>query len=365
MNSRSGDSSTDDRGPFLDDLGEDGIVTQLVERFLGSQRTSVHLGVGDDAALLAGTGDAETVVTIDACPTPVVDLLGIGGMYDWGRLAGVISLSDIAAMGAQPTALLSATAMPGRMLAEDYQQFLKGLSDVCIEWSTPIVGGNIREAPSFAATTVALGVVDSGRALRRDGARPGDAILVIGHVGLFWSAVLDVMRSGIGSVTIAQEGALRRPTPRLREAGILQSLNVVTAAMDCSDGVGAAVETICAASGVGAVLDLDNLDSLPEVRRAAREHGLDHSRLVLSWGDWQLLVCTPGSEVGRVRDALETIDAPVHHIGTIASSEGVRESRGAESFPITDLVGSKRFEPTSYMSAGLEPYISRLRRVQE
>lgn len=348
-------------GRILDDLGENGIIAQLIERNLGAPLASAHLGVGDDAAVLATTGDANIVVTIDACPTPVVELLGIGGPYDWGRLAGVISLSDIAAMGAQPTALLSATAMPGDMPVQDYRQFLEGLNDVCAEWSTPIVGGNIREAASFSATTVALGVVESGRALRRDGAQPGDAIFVIGDVGLFWSAVMNVMESGVGSLTPAQEGALRRPTPRLKEARLLQSLNVVNAAMDCSDGVGAAVQTICTASSVGALLDLESLELMPEVRRAADEHDLELSRLVLSWGDWQLLACIPSTEAMRVREALTQIDAPFHLIGTITSSVGVRERHRTDTSPIVDLVGSKRFDPSSYLSAGLAPYVARLR----
>lgn len=350
----------------LSDLGEDAIVNQLILQYLGGRESeAIIVGVGDDAAVLRiERSSPDVVVTVDACPTPVVELLGLGTMYDWGRLAGVISLSDLASMGADSVGLLSSTIMPPSMKTVDYQEFLKGLSDVCSEWSTPIIGGNIREGENFSATTVALGTCSRGRAFRRNGARVGDGLVVVGNAGLFWSAVLDLLVCGrLERLSASQKKALFRPTPRLAESVLLRELGVVNAAVDCSDGLGSAIETLGTASRLGAVLEIDEFQFDPRVSLAAEAHDVRLERLLLAWGDWQLVVAVPSSEARDVVAEMQSHGYPAFVAGWLTETPGIEAvRRGAQDpFNVTDVMASKHFDATYYPTHGLQAYVSRLK----
>lgn len=349
----------------LQDLGESAIVEKLVSRHLGAASDGLSVGVGDDAAVFRTLPDGqELVATIDACPTPVVDILGVGGWADWGRLAGVISLSDLAAMGATPLAMLSSTYMPPTMSSESYERFLEGLSRVCKDFGVPIAGGNIREGANFAATTVGLGTCEAGRAFRRSEAQPGDTLVVVGRAGVFWSGVLELMSGAPPSdLEPSQRESLWAPVPRLREAAILRSLGAVTAAMDCSDGLGAAVHDLCLHSKVGAILRYHEWPIDLAVERAAVFAQVPLERLLLSWGDWQLIAALKPSKVANALKLLRAEGTQAFVAGTVTSTPGVLEewqSRFGRR-PLDDTLASRRFEDASYLQSGLEGYVTRLR----
>jgi thiamine-monophosphate kinase len=348
----------------LEDLGERAIVQSLVNRHLGAASHHVLVGVGDDAAIFSPLAPGmQLVATVDACPTPVVDLLGVGSMYDWGRLAGVISLSDLAAMGATPLGLLSSTYMDPKMTAEEYEDFLRGLSDVCMEFDTPIVGGNIREGPSFAATTVAIGTCSNNATFTRSGAGFDDTLIAVGHSGLFWSGILDIMRTAeTTGLDEAQRTALYRPRPKLPEAHILREAGVVTSAVDCSDGLGAAIEEICRSSAIGATIQFERFDVEPAVIGASREFGVRIERLLLAWGDWQLLVTVGAADLDSALTALHDSGYRAFVVGETHSEEGIFEAWEGifQRRPVVDTLASTRFERTSYLSAGLDGYVRRL-----
>lgn len=346
------------------DMGERRVVSDLVERYLGAQGSRIEVGVGDDAAVMGPFDSAERiVVTVDACPTPVVDLLGIGSWRDWGRLAAVISLSDIAAMGASPTALLCATAMPQDMLASEYEDFLGGLDEVCQDFATPIIGGNVREASSFSATTVGLGTCK--RPWLRSGAAAGDALIVVGAAGLFWSATLDVLaRQGRTQLTPAQQSTLFDPRPKLDAVRILMEAGVeVRAAIDCSDGLGAGVNELCRQSDTGAIIEYAGFPVPAEVIDSARDWSIPLERLLLAWGDWQLLLALPEEEHKGVLALLRDHGCESFKLGMVAAGHDVLETwdGSAEAKVRTDFVASLRFESESYLIGGLYGYANKLR----
>lgn len=351
----------------LDELGEDWIVHELIRRHLGAPSWGVEVGAGADDAAVFAPLPAQTglVVTVDACPTPVVDLLGVGSWRDWGRLAGVISLSDLAAMGAAPLGLLSSTYMPPGMQHHEYEMYLEGLDEVCREFNAPIVGGNIREGTPFAATTVALGTCLEGNAFRRAGAGAGDALICVGGAGVFWSAVLHLIEGGsVDSLSGTQFAALYRPTPRLRESLRLQDLGVVTAAVDASDGLGAAVSELCRSSSLGAVIRFEGFPIDPGVEASAARASVPLERLLLAWGDWQLVVAVTRDNVPSALAALEACGSSGFMLGELTDEPGLVEvwpgTFGERA--VTDDLASTRFVDSSYLKDGLVGYVERLRR---
>lgn len=344
-------------------MGEDLIVSELVAKHLGSRSSSVIIGPGDDSAVLHSPPQGlATVLTVDPCPTPVLELLGQGRMRDWGRLSATISLSDIAAMGATPTAILSSTDMPPSMRDCEYEDFLSGLSAACKEFGVSVVGGNVREGSSFNATTVAIGWVDPASCLRRTGAKPDDRLLVIGECGRFWAGVLGIMNGEIFPEEIEQDwvSALRYPTAKVAAGKIVADLGLAHAAIDCSDGLGEAVMTLSAASGLGANLDRRALLGLAPSSAATR-YGVSALALALAWGDWQLLVAVPSENVGTVSNGLAAAGIESIDIGSLVEGTGLMLEASGKTVPLRATYGSKRFSRDSYMISGLEAYALCLR----
>jgi thiamine-monophosphate kinase len=273
-------------------LGEDEAIRLLGER-LGTRRRGVRLGIGDDAALLAGARGT-LVWTVDAC------LEGAHFEREWLELDDVAwkalhaAVSDLAAMGAEPLGALSALELPPHFSKRDLEAFARGQALAARALGCPIVGGNLARGARLGVTTTVLGVAE--RPLRRDGARPGDEVWLVGAVGLA-AAGLWLLRAGERARGRALERAVRawkRPRALLREGRAL--VGRATSAIDISDGLGGDARHVAEASGVRIVLEEGALiRALPrDLEAAARMVGRSALGLGLAGGeDYALLATGP------------------------------------------------------------------------
>jgi thiamine-monophosphate kinase len=281
----------------------------------------------------------------------------------WYTMA--INLSDIAAMGGRPLGILLALEAPNDHLLSDLDRFYDGVQAAAEEFSCPVLGGNVKDAPRFSAVGVGFGVVEKASMLRRGAARPGDAVLVLGDIGRFWAGVLDLMTPA-GLDPDARAGlrrALRRPTPRVREGRLLSQHNWSECAMDNSDGLVSCFYEIAGQSmGVDLHIDLKGVEVDPVVLQVATAHGIDVRKLLLSWGDWQL-VCTARPElVETITAAMTAIGCPVSTVGWVSDGDGRVWLHDDQGTGRLNYVASERFTPRSYFSHGIEQYVDILRR---
>jgi len=192
--------------------------TELIERYfygLGAVREDVLLGIGDDAALLRVSSDEELVLTTDAL-VEGVHFLPDAPPHSLGYRALAVNLSDIAAMGGRPQWALLALNLPA---AEEpwLQAFAAGFGELAQAHEVALVGGNISRGP-LSITVQLAGTVPHGQALRRDGAREGDALYVSGSVGDA-AAGLKHMRGHLAAIPAAGSYLRQRfeyPTPRVK-----------------------------------------------------------------------------------------------------------------------------------------------------
>ncbi len=200
----------------------------------------VLIGPGDDCALLAPSGRA-TLITTDMLMDGTDFILADVGGIRVGRKAMAVNLSDIAAMAGRPIAAVVSVALPlyplvgtTRELAED---LYKGLREMADRFGVPIVGGDTNSwaGPLVISITV-LGEPTGTGAVRRSGAKPGDAIFVTGPLG--------------GSLL----GHHLDFTPRIVEAQRLHAAVELHAMADISDGLTADLAHILRESHCGAVL---------------------------------------------------------------------------------------------------------------
>ena len=188
-------------------LGEFDLIDALSARLdpLGG-----GLGIGDDAAAWQPRPGASVVATTDMLVEGIHFRLDWTSPRDLGWKALAVNLSDLAAMGARPgRGLVSVALLPGQ--AELVEELYEGMSELARLTGTRIVGGDTVRTPGPLVVNVALiGEADPDRLLRRNGARPGDLLVVTGAVGAS-AAGLDLLLRADGESLAAAGG---RATPR-------------------------------------------------------------------------------------------------------------------------------------------------------
>ena len=290
----------------------------LIERFFtrASARRDVLLGVGDDAALLEVPPGRALVAATDTL-VEGRHFLADAPPGSVGHQALAVNLSDLAAMGAEPAWALLSLSLPEADAAW-LGPFAEGLFALAGRHGVALVGGDTVRGPRVVTIT-ALGFVEPALALRRSGAQPGDLLYVSGWPGEA-AAGLEALLRGSASPDDPLVRRCRYAEPRVELGRSLRGC--ASAAMDVSDGLLGDLGKLCAASGVGAVLDLERLPVSAELAR--RHAAADCERLVLSGGDdYELLFTLPEASAAKV-EAMSSPALPLHRIGRIEAGRGVQ-----------------------------------------
>ncbi|MFC7340465.1 selenide, water dikinase SelD [Saccharopolyspora griseoalba] len=128
----------------------------------------VGLDTGDDAAVVSTAEGTGLIATTDFF-TPVVD-----DPFDWGRIAAANALSDVYAMGGTPVVAVNLLGWPREVLPfELAAEVLRGGAQIAAEAGCHLGGGHSVDDPEPKYGLAVTGVVDPGRLLRNDSARPG------------------------------------------------------------------------------------------------------------------------------------------------------------------------------------------------
>ena len=182
--------------PRLVDFGERRIIEEILRPRYEAQGVN-HFG--EDCAFVTGSFDrtGTIVATTDPCPEPMAYVLGFSDLYYRGWLLATINLSDLAAEGARPLGLLTSLTLPNETTIEQFVRLLDGIDDCCKLSETCVVGGNLKEGRRIELTGTAIGLCEKDRFLLRSGCRPGDLIVVVGDLGLFWAGVLGLQNDRI------------------------------------------------------------------------------------------------------------------------------------------------------------------------
>ncbi|WP_425437717.1 thiamine-phosphate kinase [Mumia flava] len=294
------------------DVGEFGLIAEVVPAELSER---VLIGPGDDSALVR-VGDAPVLVATDVLVENRHFRRDWVEAYDVGRRAAAANLADIAAMGGTTTALTVGFAAPGDLPERWAVDLARGIADEAALVGAEVVGGDVTAAEQVVVSVTVVGTCE--RAVRRDGARPGEVVALRGRIG--WAAAgLAVLGRGFRSPRVVVD-AYRRPEPPY-DAGPQAARAGATAMIDVSDGLLADLGHVAGASGVTIDLDSAAFEIADPLRDVAAATNTDPLQFVLAGGDDHPLAATFAADdvpdgwtvVGRVgeRRSAETVSVTV------------------------------------------------------
>lgn len=290
------------------DLGEDGVVAMLRERF---PAPSGSVGIGDDAAVFPPPASS-LVFTTDTMVEGVDFDLAYTSGPDLGWKTMAINLSDIAAMGAAPGQALATMCMPSTTPVDFMAGVIEGVAEAAREWRVDVVGGDISSAEQIALGVALLGSVTG--AVLRSGASEGDAICVTGTLGGSARGLMELRDDPHATGPLVTRHL--RPTPRVHEGAAIRSAGA-TAMLDVSDGLAIDLSRLLEASGVGCEVDPtalpvdEDLDGEPDAGDIA----------LLGGEDFELLFTIADAKVDAATHAVRSLGTRVTRIGTVTRGD--------------------------------------------
>ncbi|TLM63151.1 MAG: thiamine-phosphate kinase [Deltaproteobacteria bacterium] len=298
----------------LSELGEFRLIDAIRART--GTAAGVHRGIGDDAAELELPPGHRLLTSTDLLLEDVHFRLDWTSAFDLGRKAVAVNLSDIAAMGGAPRFLYVGLACSGATEVAQLEAFVDGVLTEAAEHGAVLVGGDTCRSPGPWIISVTIeGTAPAGKAVGRDGARPGDAVLVSGTLGDS-ALALALWQQGLTPEPWLAERHTR-PVPRVALGRGLAEAGLATAMIDLSDGIASDLEHILQASGVGAEIRRAAVPLSPPFR-ARLERQPELFDLALGGGeDYELLCTVPAARVAEALAVGERCGVPLSAVGAI------------------------------------------------
>lgn len=272
---------------------------------------AIGLGVGDDCALLTVPGDQQLAISIDTLVEgvhfPDADMA-----FDIAKRSVAVTLSDLAAMGAEPKAFTLALTMPGSNRVW-LQGFSRGLREAADEYGIALIGGDTTKGPLTISIQV-HGFVPEGAAIQRSNASLGDRIVVSGYLGDA-RAALDLFDETL-KLQHPKERYIKerfyRPQARIALGQQLRGL--ASSAIDVSDGLLADLGHLAKASSLTAQFDPSLLPLSPVL---SNHWGAETARgYALTGGDdYELCFTVPEAREHELVQLSEQLGIPLTVIG--------------------------------------------------
>jgi thiamine-monophosphate kinase len=245
------------------------------------------------------------VISTDMLVEDVHFLRGASSAEEVGYKSLMVNLSDVAAMGATPTAVLLSLSLSETTQGEWVEGFMRGFYEGCEKYGVALVGGDTTASrDKVCINVVAIGRAPMSNIKRRSAAKVGDLICVTGKLGASSKGLVDIM---FGDLNTAAAKIHRCAQARIEEGKLLGACEAVHAMMDVSDGIASDIKHIMEQSGVGAEVYLESVPTDYDIRFATT-----------GGEDYELLLTVDPTAFVEVAEALhEATGTPLTAIGRV------------------------------------------------
>ena len=310
--------------------GEFDLIRTFLER-AGPLPKGVKVGPGDDCAVVDA---GQLALSVDLSVEDVHFRRAWLSPEEVGWRASASALSDLAAVAAEPLAILVSLALGADDASSGWaRRLMDGLEQAAREAGAGLVGGDTSRSPG----PVVIDVVAVGRCknpVLRNGARPGDEVWVTGELGRVGPALRALENAH--PAPEPSRRAFAHPLPRVREALWLHDHAQLHAMIDLSDGLGGDAGHIAAASGVALELDAHKLPLAPG---ATLEDALGCGE------DYELCVVGPAKALEKLEGSFDQrFDLPFTRVGRVRDGEGVWLADGRGSPRRLERAGFSHFQ---------------------
>ncbi|WIW71504.1 thiamine-phosphate kinase [Anaerosinus gibii] len=273
----------------IKECGEFGLIDLIKENCIVEPK-SVAVGIGDDAAVLIPTHNMLQLVSADMLVEGVHFDLSFISPFQLGYKSLAVNLSDIAAMGGIPKHVVLSIALPKKINVDFVKELYRGMKNIAQSFCVNIVGGDtVSTHDKIVINVTVLGEVEPEKLQKRNGAKPGDFIVVTGTLGDS-AAGLDILLNKKDNFDFAEPliKAHLMPFPQVELGRIIAKY--ASSMNDISDGLASEAKEIALASSVDVMLDAGKVPFSTELLQRAnffRKTPLEYA--LFGGEDYQLL----------------------------------------------------------------------------
>jgi len=246
------------------------------------------------------------------------------------RKAVIMNVSDLAAKGVKPIALLASIGVPRDFRKRDIEQIGEGLNTGAREYGAYVLGGDTNEASDLVISCAIFGIGEKKHMMLRSGAKPGDIVAVTGFFGKT-TAGLKILLQNLSAPSRIKKTLLDSvlmPRARLNEGLALAETGAVTASIDSSDGLAWSLHELSKASHVGFLID--KIPIAEEAQQLGKMHKLNTIELSLYGGEEYEIVVTVKPKLWQ--KASEKV--PLIRIGGVTKEKTLVFKARKKTFPI-------------------------------
>lgn len=285
----------------LSELGEFKLIEHLTKEVKIHHKSTVK-GVGDDCAVLE-LKNKQTLVTTDFLVEGIHFDLSYMPLKHLGYKSVMVNLSDVYAMNGLATHITVSIAVSNRFPLEALEELYAGIHLACESYEVDLIGGDTSSSTKGMLISItAIGIADKKDVTYRNGAKPGDLLVVSGDLGAAYLGLQVLEREKqvfqvnpnsqpeLDNYTYLIERQLK-PEARRDIVKLLKELQVKpTAMIDISDGLSSEILHLCSQSKVGCNLYEEKIPLDQQVIATCEEFNLDSTTIALSGGeDYELL----------------------------------------------------------------------------
>jgi thiamine-monophosphate kinase len=298
----------------IENLGEFGLIDHLTKNFKIKQKSTIK-GIGDDAAVISCDSEKELIISTDLLLEGVHFDLSYMPLKHLGYKAVIVNLSDVYAMNAEPSQITVSIAVSNRFPVEALEELYAGIEAAAKIYNVDVIGGDTTSSTTGLLISVtAIGTVNKGEAIYRNGAKENDLLVVTGDLGAAYMGLQVLEREKeVFKVNPNSQPDLEpysylverqlKPEARKDISNLLKELDVKpTSMIDISDGLSSEIIHICKNSKVGCNLFEDKIPLDPQVVSTCEEFNLDSTTIALSGGeDYELLFTIKTEDYPKIK----------------------------------------------------------------